>query len=76
MAKSTLSSLLLFYARNAVVIHWKKPSAPSFTLWKQLVNNNLPLYKDACANRGYPKKYDRVWSKWLADTFTASEMNV
>lgn len=68
----TLSSLLLYHARKAIPLHCKKSSPPSKTFWKQLVWS----YKDAYANRGCPRTYHRVWSKWLADPSTASEMNV
>lgn len=60
--------LLLFYA---ITLHWKKPAPPTSIFWKRLVNKNLPLYKDTYINRGYPKKYQMVWSKWLAEPSTA-----
>lgn len=31
----------------------------------------LPFYKDTYINRGCTKKYDRVWSKWLAEPSSA-----
>lgn len=54
-AGRTLVGLLLFYARKAIALCWRKPTPPPLSLWKQLVNNSLPLYKDTYANRG-PQK--------------------
>lgn len=46
VARHTMGSLLLFYARKAITLHWKKPAPPT----------SLPLYKDTSTNRGCPKK--------------------
>lgn len=73
VAGRTLVGLLLFYARKAIALSWRKPTPPPLSLWKQLINNSLPLYKDTYDNRGCPNKYSKVWSKWLADPSTASE---
>ena len=35
--------LLLFYARKAIVLNWKKVETPSVVQWKNLINNNLSL---------------------------------
>ena len=70
-AKRTLVSVLLFYARKNVAMHWKKPSPPSLVQWRRLVNTSLPLYKDTYANRGCPQKYDRVWRVWVEEPETA-----
>lgn len=72
VAKRTLISLLLFYARKNIAMQWKKSSPPSLSRWKQLVNNSLPLYKDTYMNRGCPKKYDNVLRNWLEEPLTAS----
>lgn len=71
-AGRTLVGLLLFYARKAIALSWKKTTPPSLTLWKQLINNSLPLYKKTYINRGCLLKYEKVWSKWLTDPSTAS----
>lgn len=62
-----------FTPRKAIALSWRKPTPPPISLWKQLVNNSLPLYKDCYVNRGCPQKYDKVWSKWLVDSSTASD---
>lgn len=67
VAGCTLVGLLLFYARKAIALSWRKSTRPPLSLWKQLINNSLPLYKDTYDNRGCPNKYSKVWSKWLAD---------
>lgn len=41
----TLLRLLLFYARKALMLHWKKPMDPTIIYWKLLVNSQLPLIK-------------------------------
>lgn len=61
-----------FYARKSIVLCWKQKTPPSIGLWKTLVSNVIPLYKDTYIHRGCPKKYDRVWSKWLAEPSTAA----
>lgn len=66
-AERTLIGLLLFYARKITALCWKKRALP-----QKQVNNVLPLYKETYQNRGCPKKYDRVWAKWLAKTSTAT----
>lgn len=53
-----LIGLLLFYARKAIMLCWKKSFAHTIPYWKQLVNSNLPLYRDTIANVGCQKK---VW---------------
>lgn len=70
-AKKTLVSLL-FDARKAITLHWKKQAPPSIFFWKQLITNNLPLYRDTYAHCGCPAKYDKVWAKWLANPTTAA----
>lgn len=75
VAGRTMHSLLLYYARKAITMSWKKVTPPSFAFLKHPVNVNLPLYKDTYVNWGCPKKYDKVWSKWLADATTASMLD-
>lgn len=36
----TLVSLLLFYARKAIALHWMKPPSP-ISFYKQLINNTI-----------------------------------
>lgn len=72
-ADKTLAGLLLFYARKAITLQWKKQTPPTTSFWKQLINKNHPLYKDTYANRGCLAKYDKVWAKWLSDPKTASK---
>lgn len=36
-------------------------AGPPFHPLLEKFNNSLPLYKYTYANRGCPKKYDRVW---------------
>ena len=72
VAERTLIGLLLFYARKMITPCWKKRAPPSTLLWKSHVNKVLPLYKGTYQNRGCPKKYDRVWAKWLAEASTAT----
>lgn len=72
VAERTLLSLLFFYSCKATTMSWKKAAPSSLTFWKHLVNVHLPLYKEPYANRGCPKNYDKVWSKWLADPTKAS----
>lgn len=49
---------LLFYARKAIALYWKKQVPPSIFFWKSLVNNSVPLYKDTYVNRGCLSQYD------------------
>lgn len=70
-AGRTLVGLLLFYARKAFALHWKKPSAPTIVYSEQLVNSQLPLYKITYANRGGFPKFDKIWAKCLKDDTTA-----
>ena len=71
VAERTLLGLLLFYARKSIILCWKHKAPPSLDLWKTLVNNVIPLYRDTYTHRGW-SKYDRVWSKWLAEPSTAA----
>lgn len=52
VVKRTQVSLLLIYARKAIVLSWKKAEAPSLAFSKDLVNNNLSLYRETYCNRG------------------------
>lgn len=72
MSERVFANITFFYARKAIVLHWKKPWSPTLSYWKQLVNNNLPLYRDTYMNRGRPSKYDKVWARWLEKPYTAS----
>lgn len=69
-ATKTLIGLLLFYARKAILLKWKKPDAPSLTSWKALVNSTIPLYKVAYHSRGCTAKFDKIWKLWLDSTST------
>lgn len=60
-----LLSLLLFYARKALILYWKKPMTPSLSYWKELVNKVTLFYKATYLNRGSPNKFDMVWKMWL-----------
>lgn len=52
-AQRTLLSLLLFYARKALILYLKKKSmAPSLPYWKGLVNKMIPLYNATYLSRG------------------------
>lgn len=39
------SYITSFYAHKVISLSWRKPTPPSLSLWKQLVNNGLHLYK-------------------------------
>ena len=64
-AVRTLVSLLLFYARKALLLHWKSPLAPTILFWKGLVNKVTPLYKATYLSRGCPRKFNKVWKTWI-----------
>ena len=64
----------LFYARKSIALYWKKTHPPTPLYWKQLINNNLQLYRDTYRNRDRPSKYDNVWAKWLDKPYTASNI--
>ena len=72
VGRRTQVGLLLFYARKAIVLNWKKVEAPSVAHWKNVVNSNLPLYREAYWNRGHGEKYERVWANWIENPMTAS----
>lgn len=72
VAQRGLLSLLLFYAREATAMSWKKYSPLSIQFWKQLVNSNLPLYHKTYNNMGLPKKFSKVWACWLGDVSMAT----
>lgn len=42
-AHRTLLNVLLFYARKAILLHWKKLTPPTVSFWKGLVNSIDPL---------------------------------
>lgn len=44
-AQRTLFSLLLFYARKALILYWKKPMTTLLSYWKGLLNKVIPFYK-------------------------------
>lgn len=44
-AHTTLLNILLFYARKAIFLKWKKPGAPTTSFWKGLVNIMVPFYR-------------------------------
>lgn len=60
-ALRTLLSILLFYTRKAIFLHWKKPKAPTLPFWKGLVNSMLPSYRATYVSRGCMKKIYKVW---------------
>lgn len=55
-AHRTLLDILLFYARKAILLHWKKAVAPTLSFWKGLVNSMMPFYKATYVSRGCGKK--------------------
>lgn len=64
MALRTLLGLLLYYARKAILLKWKSPSAPTLDYWKHLVNTAIPLYKYTYESRVCPRKFSKVWDIW------------
>lgn len=59
-ASRTLLSLLVFYARKAVVLVWKSDRPPSLDCWKKLIDLVIPLYKITYLFHGCPKKFHKV----------------
>lgn len=58
----TLLSLLLFYARKAIVLVWKSDRSPSLDCWKTPINSVIPLYK--IRYLFLRKKFHKVWDIW------------
>lgn len=50
----TLTGLLLFYARKAILLKCKFLTKPILDFWKTLVNSATPLYKCIYESRGCP----------------------
>lgn len=69
-AMRTMLSILLFYGRKAILLHWRKPGAPTVEFWKGLVNAMLPHYKYTYEARGCIKKFDKVWHTWYNSSNT------
>lgn len=69
-AMRTLLNILMFYGRKAILLAWKKPEAPTISVWKGLVNSMLPFYKATYESRGCVKKFDRVWQAWYKSNTT------
>lgn len=72
VAERTMISLLFIYTWKAITMTWKQAPPPTLSFGKQLMKSSLPLYEDTYINRGCPKKYDKVWLKWLAEPSMAS----
>lgn len=71
-AQRTMISLALFYARKAILLCWKKPSPPTVSFRKDIINKALPFYKATYLRRGCPKKFEKVWQNWLDAKFTVN----
>lgn len=63
-AHRTLINILLFYGRKTILLHLKKPEAPSLSFWKGLVTSVMPYYKATYLSRASGKKFDKVWQEW------------
>ena len=69
-AHRTLLNILLFYARKAILLRWRKPGAPTLGFWKGLVNSMLPYYKSTYLSRGCGGKFNKVWRAWYDSDLT------
>lgn len=59
-------TLMLFYARREIMLHWKSAEPPTLGSWKRAVDSVLPLYKLTYESRQCPAKFNKVWSAWMA----------
>lgn len=69
---ATLLSETLFSARKLIAKHWMRTTSPAVQDWLRDVNTSLPYKKVLYNHRGCPKKYYKVWGKWLESTNTCS----
>lgn len=49
-----------FYARKAILLQWKATEPPRVTIWEDLVNAALPLYKMTYMGHNCPKKIHKI----------------
>lgn len=60
----------LFLARLLSARTWLRGTPPTLRNWIRAVNNTLPYKKVLYTHRGCPKKYYKIWDRWLEDTST------
>lgn len=59
-------SYFLSYARKFVILQWINSEVVSLNLWKNLINQVLPIYKLTYEAYEFPYKFDKIWGQWVA----------
>lgn len=62
----------LFMARKVVARNWMQALPPTSQCWKKEISDTLPYKKLIYVHRGCPLKYEKAWSRLLADGETCT----